>query len=447
VLGTRRKSSQMSEITLNNSNNGHKQTKHYQQVKPIKPFKYQEVNLEMVKPIKLFQFEQASPQVRNEYPLGLNLLKHRHVKFMQKEVNENKERIKCYNAFISKRNKNDYTQISLEYFDEKLNQSHDLSTTLNLVNPKDRSFMLTQEIGVIELDHNQFEHLFHRFAPIEVNFETMKTKNNLVNWPVVVLNNCAVDLKIKEFLTYEIDDDCDFLKDYLKESTIYEHLLKSEETHDRLVVKKEPSSFFEEEHEGQEAENLRKIQEEMKEIFGGDDDNDGSDFNNLMEEEKLAENDHNEKKNPILTSIVQQRLKGNRTSDDTDNIFGSDDKEEENESLRSLEEQFQKENAQEKRLYEKAIEEDSRGIHRANIVKKEEDLNFEEHEDYETSMHFSDLPLKKKVKTENEHHIFMKREKLEEEFYHNIQQIVPDKELASEGTVLIWLVGTGYFQV
>ena len=441
-MGSHRKSSQISEKVSTPSNSAQKQPKQYQKAPPPKQFKYQEVNLELVRPIKLFQFEQIGPQIRNEYPLGLNLLKHRHVKVIQKEVSENKEKIKSYNAFISKRNKNDYTHINVEYFDDKLNHSHGLSTTLYLANPKDRSFMLTQEIGVIELDQNQFENLFNRVEPVEVNFNTMKTKNKVVYWPAVVLNNCAVDLKTLEFLTYEIEDDCDFLKDYIMEPTILEHVMKMEH-HDRLVIKKEVSSLFEEEHENHD-ENSRRVQEEMREIFGGEDENEGSDLNNFMEEEKQPENEQN-KKNQIDTPKI---LKENRNSDDTDNIFGSEGKDE-NGSLGSLEEEFQKEKAQEKRLYEELIAEDRKeesiGLHKANEIKREEDMHFEYVED-DTNMVFSELPLQKKVKTEDDH-LFFKREKLEDEFYHQVHQNVAEKELKHEGTVLIWLVGTGYFQM
>lgn len=370
------------------------------------------------------------PQVRNEFALGPNLLKHRHVKIVQREVLENMEKFMFYNAFITKRNKNDFSQISIEYFDDKLNQNPDLSTVLNLENQKDRSFILTQDIGLVELDEAGFDMLFGRVDPGELTYDIMKSKNNLVYWPVVVMNNCAVDSKTREFLTMEADDDCDYLREFFIDGLEHHHfpLLKMEEVHDRITIKKEDLSIFgdDQESNGGQAlgkEDLLRVREELKEIFTDEDDDDEE---GNMEEEK--------NENSQGQGVVKRKKKGRQG--DKDNVFGSDGGD--SESLRSLEEELKKENNDGKRMFDQLEKitpkkTPEKGRH---DVKKEEDGG----DDSDNSVVFADLPLHKKVKHEYDH---VKREKIEEEvFEHNV-----GNELDEEGAAMIWFVGTGYYQL
>jgi hypothetical protein len=176
-----------------------------------------DINIEIPKPIKLFSFETSFPQLRNEFPMGLNLLKHRYVKIVHKENIDGRDICHLYNAFISKRNKNDYTQISIEYFDEKLIQNPQFSSKLVLDNPQGRNFMLTQDPGVIELSSDDFNVVFNNIERASLSFHKLSLNKKVGYWPVVILNNCSSNVTTKDFFGSQVSDDYDFLKDYIHE--------------------------------------------------------------------------------------------------------------------------------------------------------------------------------------------------------------------------------------
>ncbi len=403
-----------------------KKGRRYNQPKQPKPYKFQDANIEIGKPVKLFSFEQGTPQLRNEYPLGLNLLKHRGVKVMHKEAYENKEKFTFYNGFVAKRNKNDYRHVSIEFLDEKLNHSRILSSSLDLENVKDRSMMMTQDLGYIELDKGSFEKLFYRIDPKQLTFDMMKTKNDVVYWPVAILNNCSADLKIKDVLSGEIADDCDYLREYVLEQGHYEQAVKIDEFNKKMGISKEDIAMFEAQQEearrSLKQEDLIRVQEDLKEIFDDDDDDDFAD--GIEEEiekdqqeyhEKLREQEKQFDEIVIVPPPMEEEFT-KKPSNDTDNIFGEeDDGEHEHDatsSFGSLEEELQKKDPEEP------------------VGHSGEESDFE------------DLDMHKRIKTEQDQHEFQ-REQIEQGFYPPAVL----NGLEQENSVLIWLVGTGYFQV
>lgn len=187
--------------------------------------------IDVPRPIKLFNFEANSPQIRNEFCMGLNLMKHRFIKYVHKMEDDS---FRLYTACLSKRNKTDYSQVHIEYLDEKLNENPQFPTTLILENFQDRSFILTQDPGVIEINRDTFDIIFKSVDRKALSYEKLSRRRKHGIWPVVIMNNCAVNFSTKELFGGRIVDDMDFIKDYLRETQI-ETLKDSIERHKDLI--------------------------------------------------------------------------------------------------------------------------------------------------------------------------------------------------------------------
>ena len=141
---------------------------------------------------------------------------------------------RLYTACLSKRNKTDYSQVHIEYLDEKLNENPQFPTTLILENFQDRSFILTQDPGVIEINRDTFDIIFKSVDRKALSYEKLSRRRKHGIWPVVIMNNCAVNFSTKELFGGRIVDDMDFIKDYLRETQI-ETLKDSIERHKDLI--------------------------------------------------------------------------------------------------------------------------------------------------------------------------------------------------------------------
>ena len=295
--------------------------------------------------------------------------------------------------------------------------------------------------------------MFATIDPNELSFDMMKTKNEIVYWPVVVLNNCAVDTRTREFLMAEIEDDCDFLKEFVANHSENDMGIKMEDNQDRILIKKETLDMFGEEQESDDVQILGKedflrVQEDLKDIFDDDDeDEDGDDGGSEEDEDDNVEqmDEENEESKDDRVQIRKQKKKSNKKSikkeeHDNENVFASEEHED---SLLSLEQELLKENVEnDPKLHHAPEEKGRKHVELLEHNIKTEDIEGHEHEDVNDGALFRDLPVKKKVKTE-EDQIVMKKEKVEDDHYTQMAF----KELEEDGVSVTWLVGTSYYQV
>jgi hypothetical protein len=144
-----------------------------------------EILLEVPKPIKLFPFENFYPLIRNESLLGTHHFKKRLLKIIHKSPLQNS--YSFLNAQVSKRNKSNNSQLSIEYLDERLqNTGLNSQTLMCLENITDRNILLSQDPCLVSITEADFNRIIRN-----ANFQQISYSKTHGVWPVLIMNNCS----------------------------------------------------------------------------------------------------------------------------------------------------------------------------------------------------------------------------------------------------------------
>lgn len=208
----------------------------------------------------------------------------------------------------------------MEYYSPDLNSSEEFEQVLNLGVAEDRQFFLGQDPAVTEIDSNQFNAIFKDIDSQIVSFEMLThdpIKKKVGIWPVVIMNNCSVNMSTKEFLAAAVQDDFDLVRDdqvrlYMHLNGLNEHgepTDKDQELQDQddPFAKNEVAKIFEEEDEDEYSDSFLDNLSEDDDLLQGKDDN----LSNGSFDDLLGVNANENKKDGGSGAMVNEEKKMN----------------------------------------------------------------------------------------------------------------------------------------